>query len=326
MHDEAMAAARALAERQHWLISAERLRALGVGRNAVERCLRKGEWRSLLHGVYLVDADMYDEMPASMIWRAALMKHGPDSMLVGRTGARALGIQGLPPLDDVVEVALLDGVSRARQASDVPGDHRDEGPVVVVRQFPVPRDQVVIVDGMRVRRAPETVVDAALQLDRVHALCVIDSSLHLKLLTTDEFERAVAAATRRRGCLMLREVAARADGRAESPLETRIRLACIDGGLPPDDLQYEVEAEPGVTVAVGDLAWYRRRRRPLLGECDGVEPHSRPKPVFRDRRRGNSLTGLACDTVRFVWEDALRPAYVQYVVRNALAADGPLAS
>jgi hypothetical protein len=32
------------------------------------------------------------------------------------------------------------------------------------------------------------------------------------------------------------------------------------------------------------------------------------------------LVGEQCDTVRFVWEDTFRPAYIQYVVRTALRA------
>jgi hypothetical protein len=88
----------------------------------------------------------------------------------------------------------------------------------------------------------------------------------------------------------------------------------------PDELQHEVKVPPGIVVAVGDLAWFKRRRRPLLAEADGESVHSLPTPVFRDRRRGNTLVGQACDTVRFVWTDALRPAYIQYVVRQALTA------
>lgn len=160
----------------------------------------------------------------------------------------------------------------------------------------------------------------------MHALCALDSALNLKLLGRDELAAEVVGAARRRGARQLRAVAGLADERAESPLETRIRLACVDGDLAPDELQYEVQQEPGITVAIGDLAWLRRRRRPLLGECDGVGVHALPTPLFRDRRRGNVLTGLACDTVRFTWEDSLRPAYVQWVVRSAIAADGPIAS
>jgi hypothetical protein len=49
--------------------------------------------------------------------------------------------------------------------------------------------------------------------------------------------------------------------------------------------------------------------------------HGLPKAVFRDRRRGNAITGRACDSIRFTWKDTMRPAYVAFSVRSALAAN-----
>ena len=319
MDTEAWAKARAIAERQEWLVTAAQLRALNLSRTEVDVWLRSGGGLAVLRGVYLFDADMYDDLPATAWWRAALLKHGPTAMLVGRTGARALGVEGLPSYDDVLEVGLVGGISRAHATAESPGGEGC-GPRVVVRQLLIAESDVSVVGGLRVRNAAATVVDAALQLDRVHMLCVIDSALYREVVTGEELGAAVAAATRRRGCRLLRDMAQLADSRAESPLESRVRLACIDGGLMPDDLQYEVKTSTGIVVAVGDLAWFKRRRRPLLAEADGESVHGLPQPVFRDRRRGNSLAGHACDTIRFVWSDALKPPYVQHVVREALAA------
>jgi hypothetical protein len=319
MDADAWAHARKIAERQQWLVTAAQLRALNLSRREIDGWLRSRGGLALLRGVYLFDSDMYDDLPDSMWWRAALLKHGPAATLAGRTGARALGVQGLPARDDVLEVALVGGSSRATSQADATGGEGC-GPLVVVRQLPLSEAEVVTANGLRVRAPSKTVVDAAIQLDRVHALCVLDSALCLELLTRGELATAVAEAAHRRGCRLLRDVAALADERSQSPLESRVRLACIDGDLAPDDLQYEVKVPPGIVLAVGDLAWFRRRRRPLLAEADGESVHGLPKPVFRDRRRGNALVGRACDTVRFVWADALRPAYIQYVVREALTA------
>jgi hypothetical protein len=317
---DAWAAARRIAETQRWLVTAEQLRACNLSLSEVATWLRSGAGRAVLRGVYLVDTDMYDDLDDATWWRAALLRHGPDAMLVGRTGARALGVQGLPPSDPVLEVAVVDGgTSRVLQGSDLPGGE-GRGPEVMVRQWVVAAGEVVLVDGLRVRAAPRTVVDAALQLDRVHQLCVLDSALYLELVDEPTLECAIAAARRRRGCVRLRETARLADGRAESPLESRVRLACIDGDVAPDELQWEVRLPSGVVIAVGDLAWVKARRRPLLGEADGEAVHGRPQAVYRDRRRGNSLVPQMCDTVRFVWEDALRPAYIRSVVRACLAA------
>jgi hypothetical protein len=319
MDRDAWAQARGLAEGQDWLVTADQLRALNLSPSEVSTWLRRGEGFALLRGVYLCDPQMYEQVPEKVWWRAALLRHGPRSVLVGRTGARALGVEGLPASDPVLEVAVVGGVPRARTTSRPPGGD-GPGQHVVVRQLPVREEQVSVVGGLRVRNVQQTIVDAALQLDRAHALCALDSVLFRELVDREQLDAAVLAAGHRRGCSQLRVMAGLADGRAQSPLESRLRLACVDGDLTPDDLQYEVTVPPGIVVAVGDLAWFRVRKRPLLAEGDGEYVHGLPPAVFRDRRRGNTLVTRACDTVRFTWSDALRPAYVQYVVRGALAA------
>jgi hypothetical protein len=165
-------------------------------------------------------------------------------------------------------------------------------------------------------------VDAALMLDTVHALCIFDWALHTELMNKQELLDLVSTARRRPGVVHARKAAQHADGRAQSPLESRCRLACIDGDVAPDELQYPVENNAGIVIAYGDLAWLKRRRtkKPLIAEADGAEPHSRPRPLLYDRRRQNDVVLGACDVVRFTWGDALRPAYIQGVVRAAVTA------
>ena len=319
MSDDAWKDARAIAGAQQWLLTASQARATGLSPGQINTAVRRKSAVALTRGVYLLDGDMFDDVPEHLWWRAALMAHGRDSCLVGWTGARAIGAQGLPLTDPTVDVAVIGGGSRHRRRFDPAAVKLTDGREVVVRQWPVRADEVEIVDGMRVRRRQQTVVDAALMLDRTHALCLFDWALHDELLTRDELLDLVATARRRPGVVHARQAAELADSRAESPLESRIRLACIDGGLPPDDLQYPVEDGFGDVIAYGDLVWLRRRRttKPLIAEADGREPHSRPKAILYDRRRANAVVGRACDMVRFTWDDSLRPAYVQQVVRTA---------
>jgi hypothetical protein len=117
----------------------------------------------------------------------------------------------------------------------------------------------------------------------------------------------------------VREVLPWADERAQTPLETRVRLACIDGAVAPDELQYAVRDKRGRIVGFGDLAWLKRAR-PLIGEADGRTPHSAPAALLYDRRRSNEFVLSYCDIVRFTWADALQPIYIQQIVRAALAA------
>jgi hypothetical protein len=188
----------------------------------------------------------------------------------------------------------------------------------VVRQLPVTPEQVVIHHGLPIRAPQFSVVDAALVVDRGSALAILDSALHTNTLTPAELTAAVSWARHRRGIVEVRKLLMVADGRAESPLESLVRLACLDGDVPPDDLQHEVYDDSRRLVAVGDLAWLVNRRRPLLGEADGESVHGLPEPVYRDRRRGVALVGESCDTVRFTYEDTRRRGYIAWAVKNAL--------
>jgi len=322
MFDPDWQAARAVAESQHWLLTAHQARAAGLTHDQMRTAVRRGVAMPLVDRVYLLDGDMFDAVPEALLWRAALLAHGPAACLVGWTGARAVGAQGLPTSDPTVDLAIVGGGSRHRRPFDSNSLRLHDGREIVVRQWPVTASEIHHVDGMRVRRPQQTILDAALMLDRVHALCLFDWALHGELMTKEELLDLVRKAKRRPGVVHVRDAAELADGRAESPLESRIRLGCIDGDVAPDDLQYPVEDQFGAVIAYGDLAWLKRPRsqKPLIAEADGRDVHTKPHAVLYDRRRANAVVGRACDIVRFTWEDALRPAYVQQVVRTALAA------
>ncbi|MGY1794996.1 endonuclease domain-containing protein [Geodermatophilus sp. SYSU D00525] len=92
----------------------------------------------------------------------------------------------------------------------------------------------------------------------------------------------------------VRRACARADGLAESPQETRLRLPVVDGGLPAPVAQYVVRHE-GSFVARVDLAWPVLR---VAVEYDGAW-HAEPGQFARDRRRLNALQAAGW-TVVFV--------------------------
>ncbi len=317
--DESWVRAREVAGKQGWLLCAGQARAAGLTPHQIRVALRNRGLASLYPGVYLLDPDLAGEAPLRTWWSAALMAHGPRSCLVGWTGARAIGAAGLPPADPSIDVAVVGVGSRHRRPTEAPFLNVVDGPPIVVRQWPVRADEVEMVQGLRVRRPPLTLVDAALCLDRVHALCLFDWGLHAGVFTPAELIAMTGSCRRRPGVIHVRQAAALADGRAASPLESRVRLACVDGQLAPDELQYPVRDASGRIVGYGDLAWLQRHR-PLIGEADGREPHSLPEAVLHDRRRANEFVIGCCDIVRFTWADSLRPAYIRQTVRRALAS------
>ena len=313
--------ARSLAEGQDWLLSADQAMASGLLPTEIASALRSGYVRSLYTGVYLVDPDLVTELSRRQWHRAALLAHGEDACLVGWSAVRAAGGEGLPAVDPTVDIVVLGTGARHRRLSrtGLPRSTPLDSPAIIVRQWPVAAGEVETVDGLRVRAPGLSVIDAALLLDRPHALSLLDWSLRTGVHSAESLERVLLTIRRRPGAVHVREMAALADGRAASPLESRVRLACIDGGVPPDELQYPVVNEAGIVMGYGDLAWLRRRR-PLIGEADGTEPHSETRALFHDRRRANNFVVQACDIVRFTWADAMRPVYIQQVVRSALRA------
>jgi hypothetical protein len=189
-------------------------------------------------------------------------------------------------------------------------------------RFRVPcKAEIVVVGGFPVTIAVRALADAVPLFDRATGLSLLDSALRCGHIQPEGLSAVGELAKSRRGALKVRELAALADGRAASPLESRVRLACIDGGVPPDELQWPILDALGNVVGIGDLAWIRNRRRPLIGEADGEGPHGQPEPILRDRRRGNDFTGFGVDTVRFTWADTNTPAYISSTVRRALRAD-----
>lgn len=225
---------------------------------------------------------------------AACHAHGPQAVLILHSAAEMHGIDGVWPTDDRVHLALPPGTER----------HQQEG--IVVHTRIMRSDEITTVDGLRTASAARTVVDLACSLDRMAAVSVMDSALQRRLLDVDELAHLARTTTRRRGAKRCRPWWSEADGRAQSPLETRVRLHAKDAGYPVTDLQLPI-VRNGRVIAYGDLAWRQPNGRWLIGEADGARYHDTPEAVFHDRTRSNRIVaGGDVDIVRFTWRDTGR--------------------
>lgn len=104
--------------------------------------------------------------------------------------------------------------------------------------------------------AARTAVDVARTLTRLDALATLDAALRAGVSSTAltaELEKQAG----RRGRRQAAQLIGLADVRAESPMESRTRLRCIDAGLPPPEPQIEVQTRNGLRRI--DLGWRRRR-------------------------------------------------------------------
>ena len=284
------------------------LRRLGLNDDDVRSRVRRGEYRRLHRGVYLIDADLFDTLPWESRAHAALLLHGPRAVLGLGTAARLIGIAGADTDPKTIDVVLPRRHER----------YQHDG--VQLHWWNLPPEHVMEVDGFRLTTAVRTLADLVPRLRRNPAVCVLDSALHQGFVGIDDLDLVASLAAGRPGADIAAHWWGLADGRAESPLETWVRLDCGDGGVPPDCLQWEVRNAGGRFLGRSDLAWLRTPSgRPLVGEADGGGPHSQPLALFKDRRRQNDFVAADVDVVRFTWSDARRRGQCAGLVRRVLA-------
>ncbi|GAA4900482.1 hypothetical protein HNR25_004764 [Streptomonospora salina] len=301
---EAIRAANRAAAAQYGVLSKAQARGCGMAEADLRRQLSRRAWVRIHQGVFRV-RELQDRtergrlLSAVMAARLAL---GPATFACAETAARLWGMQGLPLWDGTVHMAV--------PAQSTP--HRIPG--VRLHAWATAPEEIVSRGGMRASGPGRTLRDVLLRLDRYTPVCLLDSALNQGLVRTGDLPELAAANRGRRGCRRSRPWWDLADGRAQSPLEPRIRLVCTDGGVAPDGLQHRFYDDRGRLIAVGDLWWSDRR---LLVEADGRAPHELPEPLLRDRRRQNALELAHPDVriLRFTWADLRNPRAIADTVR-----------
>jgi very-short-patch-repair endonuclease len=299
-----------LASEQDGVVTMAQAVGAGLLKHQVDSLCRAGRWRRLALGGYLVDADQLPVTPRRALIRATVAALGPAAVAVLETAAELHGIAGLRNSEQI----------HVSVPADDPRAQRRHSERVVIHQLTLSEGSVAAVAGIRATTPVKTVADLILRINRYQAVSVLDSALNRGLLSPADLAAMPTLMRGRRGAVSGRRHLAEADGRAESPLETRVRLRCVDGKVAPDALQYEVRDEDGYLLAVADLAWPRAR---VLAEADGRAPHGTPDAVFADRRRQNLLVNAGWTVLRFTWADTLRPDYIPYTVSKAIAAAAP---
>lgn len=240
-------------------------------------------------------------------WWAALIRAGvTDGALRGavrRGRVRCLGggTYALPDADpDAVTAARLRGRLACCSAARRHGlDVLTQPPLPHVA---VPRDHSTVTDEAVVHRGavpgtgPVVPLVSALVavlrcLPAVEAVVVLDSALRLRSVRVRSIDRAL----RGPGSVEARRRLGLADARSGSLLETVLRLALRDAGLPVD-CQVFVQGVGRVDLVVG--GW-------LVVEVDGFEFHADRAHYRNDRRRGNVLVARGYRLLRFSYEDVM---------------------
>ncbi|MBQ0904254.1 type IV toxin-antitoxin system AbiEi family antitoxin domain-containing protein [Micromonospora sp. U21] len=306
---DALDVVRRVAAERDGIVTLEQARAAGLSTHEVQRFCRAGRWRVVARGSHLVDADLYDTVPRRARIRAAVASFGPAAAAVLATGPELHGLAGLR-VTELIHLSMPGPVARpARLGSAFRRWWSLSGhPARAPRQ------------GGRNQRATaplRTLADLTLRADRFSAVSVLDSALNRRLVAADDLLSIPRLIRGWRGAVVARGYLNEEDGRAQSPVETRARLRCVDGRVPPDALQLEVRDDDGCLLGIGDLGWRPPR---VIAEADGRDAHDTPHPAFADRRRQNRLVNAGWTVLRFTWSDTLRPDYIPWTVRQAIAA------
>ena len=215
------------------------------------RQLASGLYRRLIHNVY-ADPALPDDHQLRA--RAAALLMPADAAIGGRSAAAWFGAPFSSVSDPVLVVA----------PSGCPWD----GPRGVrVHKTDLRGDEIWTTgDGICITTVERTAWDVATMETVPTAVALVDGMLRDGRLTEEALLAEVGRRTGRWRSQRAHVVLSLVDGRAQSPPESHVRVACARAGLPSPVPQYVVEVD-GAFLAQVDLAWPEAK---LVVEYEGA--------------------------------------------------------
>lgn len=233
-----------------------------------QKALRGPGWLRLRYDVY---ADSRLDRDHHLACRAAALVLPETAVLSGRSAAYLLGVEHAAGFADPVHVTVPPVVPRPRGA-------------MVVHRTDLYPEHVESRPWCRLTGPARTAWDVAAWHDLVTSVPIIDAMLREGTVTATELEMMLATLQGRRGSGKARRAFALADGRAQSPPESRLRVRLVQAGLPVPVPQFPVILPSGL-VLHPDAAWPAYK---VAAEYDGVW-HASAEQLHLDRRRLNQL-------------------------------------
>ncbi|MBB3039033.1 type IV toxin-antitoxin system AbiEi family antitoxin [Hoyosella altamirensis] len=234
--------------------------------------VREGKWTKILPGIFTLQGTS----PTTRVRiRAAALYLGREVIVTHQTAAE---VHGFAIFNDSSTHILMPPGRRLTTAGLTA--HRDI----------VSSSDIQCVSNNLVTSPARTAVDLALQYDRLDGLAILDRAIRAHRnrsapATLEELLAQVSRIAGKKGARKVRELLAIADPGAASPMESRVRLRCLDAELPRPDTQVRVHTPEGDKFL--DLGWREYR----IGlEYDSVQHHSGSDAVRRDYRRHNAIS------------------------------------
>lgn len=301
------------------VFSVAEARSAGYGPDEIRVLRSSGRWIRLRQGVYTTAEDLAvterDGVRHAVDCLAVLTSLGrPDAVVSHVSAAR---VWGWPvPRREPGTVRLTDPHQWRRTAdyrmacAPVPPEHR-------AHRGPVP-----------LTSPARTLVDCGREWSLEDAVIAMDAALLAGTTTAPELRDALALARHWPGSPRVVRAVALADGRAESPLETRGRLRVVGAGLPVFQPQVEIWSG-GRLLAVVD-GWYDDAA--IVLEFDGKLKYTDPwrdrtpgQVLWEEKRREDTLRGLDIRVVRVADEDVGRGwGALDRRLRAMLSVPGPV--
>jgi very-short-patch-repair endonuclease len=167
--------------------------------------------------------------------------------------------------------------------------------------------------GFRTTSLLRTIFDLSWRLSLVEAVIVADMAFHAGMVRHTALTEWIECRAGAKGVKSARRVLELADPAAESPMETRLRLLLVLGGLPRPQAQVRLHDDEGRFIGRPDLYYPEHR----LGiEYDGGTHRTN---LAEDNRRQNRLLAAGVRLLRFTAGDLLNsPDGVVMQVRGML--------
>jgi Transcriptional regulator, AbiEi antitoxin/Protein of unknown function (DUF559) len=290
--EKSNASARAwtLAGKQHGIVARRQLLKLGYSEEAIEHRLAKGRLHRVARGVYAVG---WPQMTRERRWMAAILACGEEAALSHRSAGALWGIA--KESRDRIDVSV-----RRRC------EHRRVG--FRARSRPsLPREDIVLHNGIPVTRPVRTLLDLATELDSGALERTVNEADKKDLIDPEGLRNTLKSFPGEPGARPLRTLLDRHTFRlSDSDLELLFRPIAAASGLSAPLTKAWVN---GFEV---DFFW------PELGlvvETDGLRYHRTPTAQARDRLRDQTHTAAGLTTLRFTHRQVkYEPAHVQRVL------------
>ena len=248
--------------------------------------LRSSAWRRLRQDVY-ADAALPTTHRLHISAVGLVLPEGAG--FAGRSAAVLWGATDLASSRDPVEVALP------------AGQRWNAGPGVRMRRL-LPGHELVQRGRWRCTSREDTAVDLLRAATVDDGVVLLDELVRMGVVQLPDVRRAADALPPCPGSARARQAARLADGLAESPQETRLRVLLARAGVPSPVAQHRVFDDAGFVARV-DFAYPDLK---LAIEYDGLW-HGERTAFLADRSRLNRLTAAGWVVLHVTADDLRHP-------------------